>query len=157
MTAHLPNGLLGLVLLAPLAAATTPEAQPAQNKLKEQPKDSDITGFYYFEGKDGGKTYYGIVSVEKVRDTYAVHWMMPGSQYIGAGIRQGNQFTVGWRTETKAGPIVGVHSMTIGKDGSLSGVWTSLPGAGRPQPETWEFLRKMPGKDAEISGTTPQE
>jgi hypothetical protein len=58
-------------------------------------------------------------------------------------LRQGNQLTVGWTAEAKAGTSVGVHHLTIAPDGNLSGQWTSLPGVGQPQTERWEFLRPL--------------
>jgi hypothetical protein len=39
--------------------------------------------------------------------------------------------------------MYGVHTLTIAGDGSLAGQRMSLPGSGRAQSESWQFLRPL--------------
>lgn len=95
----------------------------------------DIAGDYRCVGNnpDGGE-YVGAVKITKQGASYHIRWTIGGGEaYEGAGILDGDTFSVGW----SAGGAAGVVSYKLQKDKkTLVGKWAVLGGDGKVFKET---------------------
>lgn len=134
---------LGWLVLAGLTAAF--------GVTQDQPKaETDIQGYYALDGKDAaGNVYSGVVTIEKLKDIYVVHWNVgsPAKGYsttIGVGQRDGNRLSVGWKVEDGKGFGCTVYVVGGTKDApTLTGRYAAIPGKGELLPETLTFLRSL--------------
>lgn len=120
------------------------------NVTQEQPKVADIQGYYELNGKDSaGNLYSGVVTVEKVKDIYVVHWSVGSpvkgySTTIGVGQRDGERLSVGWKVDDGKGFGCTVYIIAGTKEvPTLTGHYAAIPGKGELLPETLIFLRKL--------------
>ena len=102
------NALRRLVVLGALALVALPAA--AQGP-------ADLTGAYRVNGMNAdGSTYSGTAQVTQVGAAVTINWLIAGSGFSGAGIREGRVVTVNWGD---ANPVVYVVMPT----GELHGTW----------------------------------
>lgn len=117
-----------------------PEPKPAPVIAKDV---GDLSGIYYARGQQAdGKTYTGVVILERKGDVYAAQWNTGGTTSLGVGVRQGESVSFGWALPGEKGVMRGVTVYKIqGK--KLNGRWTSMPGPGVVMNETLEWLRAL--------------
>ena len=118
--------------------------------LKLPPEPQSIVGYYYVTGKDTGDDYIGICSITKTGHGYVVFWYNGPNAFMGAGIRTGDTFHVGWSVGKKQ--AVHTYRIKSGKSGPrLVGLWfwvmDTQGGVHVPKEfntETMEFLKGRP-------------
>jgi len=126
--------MFAAVLLALIPPAAQPEKiqAPKPVVLRE--------GFYSVSGEISGKPYESLSMVQKHSPgVYVLVWYAGESVHVGVGTLDGTTLTVGFGS---AGGMRGVATYEVG-DGKLSGEWVALPGDGKRQTETMEFLKPL--------------
>lgn len=119
------------------------DEKPAKPPIKDiSPEVTKLDGIYFCKGKDlNGKEYFGAVTIEQAKDVYVFHWLT-GAPTTGIGQRIGDNMVVGWAGE--GGKVIGSTVYNIQHGPKLVGRWVSIPGNGRPNFETLEFLKGFP-------------
>lgn len=98
-----------------------------------------VDGYYEYEGGEGEKRYVGVVTIRKTAQTYVVQYMSGGTTFVGAGMRHGESFIVGWSAPEGRG----VTAFTVKEGPKLNGVWVAVPGDGKKHQESLVFLKKF--------------
>ena len=143
--------LLAMGLVCSVAASPDPSLSK-QKKLERIPADkevADLSGYYVCKGKDGEKTYSGIVVLTKQKEVYLIHWSLTGgSTFMGIAIRKGNTLAASWSMpDSKAGIMRGINMYEIQAGPYLAGQWSTLPGNGTQQTENLKFLKRLEEDD----------
>lgn len=139
------------VLVSPPFAAD-PTPAPVARVL---PADPDLSGYYACTGSQGGKSYAGVVLIQKRHGLYLVQWTVAGASYLGVGhvvpgVGGGpEQLCVGWASDDGKFRGGNLYRIGRGKTPTLSGTWASIPGDGQQHAERLEFLRPAPAAPAE--------
>lgn len=116
----------------------------------------DISGYYSCEGTEAkGSKYHGIVTIVRKADIYVVTWSIgEGSNFVGVGVKLGDNLSVGWAMPVGEGKVVrGVNVYRV--DGTkerpkLVGRWATIPGNGTVQSETLTFIKGMEKDEGEV-------
>lgn len=139
-----------ILLVAALFGSNSPRIDGPKAKQPHLAKEAkkhvgDITGYYSCEGEDSnGKRYKGVAMIVKKNDIYVVSWTVGiGSNFVGIGIRKGENLAISWALTSKKGVIRGVNLYKIEPGPRLTGSWATLPGDGFLQHETLTFLKRM--------------
>ncbi len=100
-----------------------------------------VEGVYDCKGKNPGGQgeYAGSVSIAKNGETYNVNWNIGAQVYIGVGLLQGNQLSVGYSDTSKSWFGIVVYKV---KGDTLTGKW-SMHGGAKTGEETL-IRRKTP-------------
>ncbi|HYE96351.1 MAG TPA: hypothetical protein VD962_09085 [Rubricoccaceae bacterium] len=119
--------------------------------LLAAPMVVDLSGTYNVTGMNpDGSAYEGTLSITRDGGLYRLHWVA-GAEYHGVGLEAGGFFAAAYGAET-----CGVVAYRIGEDGSLSGTWGYLGGAGIG---TEQATRDGRGRDLggtyAVTGTNP--
>lgn len=87
----------------------------------------DISGQYRMDGANpnGQGAYQGQVAVTQTGATYQVAWAIGTSKHVGTAILKDDVLSVVYQPE---GASAGIAVYSVGPDGVLSGVWTTLGG-----------------------------
>jgi hypothetical protein len=91
--------------------------------------ETNLSGEYSCKGEDpDGTSYEGIATIEKVKDSYKIKWVVSQEKYSGIGIQSGDTVSFAyWDAETKKDLGISVYKIT--EDGKvLTGKWVSYPG-----------------------------
>lgn len=134
---------------ASLSDSNSAIQQAKAQKVTPDPEIGDLTGYYTCKGQEtGGKTYSGVVVINKKNEIYVIQWNCAGSSFLGIGIRQGNVLAASWTIPGDGkGVVRGVNMYKIEPGPRLVGRWASLPGNGYLQSERLTFLKKLDEDD----------
>ena len=126
----------------------TDKDQPKKEpQLKVEPIEDDWPGVYWVDSTNNKDKYYGTVMIRKRLGVYSCHWSVAGfPTFDGVGMKVGNSLIVAWSIAKGDVLMTGVHAMERTPEG-FKGVWTSMPGRGSTDTESWEFLRALPKKE----------
>lgn len=103
-----------------------------------------IDGFYQITGQMGDKRYVGMMTIKKPEGTsvYVVRSVIGSEVTKGVGILQNNTFSVSSTTGESQSILIMVF-----RNKDAEGVWTSIPGNGQLNRETWKFLGEYPNNE----------
>jgi len=136
---------LVLLLLLPAFVFSADEAKPRPLSAIAMEKPFDVAGYYRVAGTANNEPYGGMALVERIGDVYRVQYLSGSSPVIGIGIRIGDELVISWQLTDKSG--IGVTRYRIQPAGKLIGIWASMPGNGRIENETMEWLAPSSEQD----------
>lgn len=161
--------MLRILILALPAALAPTDKKPPPTAIAPAQRETDITGFYAVEGRDpnSGDSYSGVLKIDRqvdakgnTKSVYVVYWWVnDGPPLIGAGLRDGDRFSVSWSMQrdiegedgkTRRVLTRGINTYKIGGKAEaprLDGRWCTLPGTGEIGIERLEFLRPLPREE----------